>query len=100
MRVLAAEDSEVRFEGTLSKTELVQRWADTKRGHPETGYESWAGGARVWRRRRILRETSRLNWDKLGQDSVFGWLEVIEKVVELTGIEPVASSLRTRRSPS
>jgi hypothetical protein len=25
---------------------------------------------------------------------------VIEKMVELTGIEPVASSLRTRRSPS
>jgi tRNA(Ile2) C34 agmatinyltransferase TiaS len=26
--------------------------------------------------------------------------QVIEKLVELTGIEPVASSLRTRRSPS
>jgi len=25
---------------------------------------------------------------------------VIERMVELTGIEPVASSLRTRRSPS
>ena len=26
--------------------------------------------------------------------------QVVEKMVELTGIEPVASSLRTRRSPS
>jgi hypothetical protein len=27
-------------------------------------------------------------------------VQVIERMVELTGIEPVASSLRTRRSPS
>jgi hypothetical protein len=39
-------------------------------------------------------------WDRLGQGCGLGQLEVIENLVELTGIEPVASSLRTRRSPS
>ena len=39
-------------------------------------------------------------WDRMGQGCGLGQPEVIEKMVELSGIEPLASSLRTRRSPS
>ena len=37
-------------------------------------------------------------WDKVGQDWVAEGLQVIEKMVELVGIEPTASSLRTTRA--
>ena len=50
--------------------------------------------------RQTRRHAAELFWDKLGQESVFGWLQVIENMVELVGIEPTTSSLRTMRSPS
>jgi hypothetical protein len=36
----------------------------------------------------------------VGQTGFWGFRKSLKRLVELTGIEPVASSLRTRRSPS
>ena len=39
-------------------------------------------------------------WDKMGQDLSSRDSQVVENMVELVGLEPTTSSLRTMRSPN